>query len=116
MPIVYVHHYLDKVRNLNAFLDDYPSVSRGAFAAIEEQMPEKIDSVINSEREYVSCKPWFNETRMTVVAMFDHLAFGEDTEMFSSQCDASGTQEQVADLVRVAKSLVEFYAYKIVPD
>ena len=88
----------------------------GAFAAIEEQLPEKIDSVINSDTEYVSGQPWFNETRMTVDAMFDHLAFGEDIEMFPSQCDTSGTQEQVAELVRVAKLLVEFYAYKIAPE
>ncbi len=45
--------------------------------------------------------------------MFDHLVYGEDINEFLSQYDTPVTQEQAAELVRVAKLLVEFYAYKI---
>ena len=105
---------MDKVNNLHAFLGDYPSVSREqAFAVIEARLLERIDRLINSNREYVSGQPRFDGTRMTVYTMFDHLAYGEDIDEFLSQYDTSVTAEQCAELVRVAKLLVEFYSYKI---
>ena len=114
VPIEFVHYYMDKVHNLHAFLDDYPSVSREqALATIEERLLERIDSVINSDRKYVSGQPRFNETRMTVYTLFDHLAYGDDIDTFLSEYDTSVTHELSAELVRVAKLLVEFYAYKI---
>ena len=114
VPIEYAHYYMDKIDNLHAFLSDYPSVSREqAMAAVEERLLEKIDSVINCDREYVSGQPRFNGTRMAVYTMFDHLVYGEDINEFLSQYDTPVTQEQAAELVRVAKLLVEFYAYKI---
>ena len=45
--------------------------------------------------------------------MFDVLADGDDIETFLSEYETSVTQEQSAKLMRVAKLLVEFYAYKI---
>ena len=88
-------------------------VEKQALAAIEERLLEDIDNVINSHTGYVSGQPRFNGTRMTVYTMFDHLAYGEDIDTFLSQYDTSVTHEQSAKLVRVAKLLVEFYAYKI---
>ncbi len=114
VPIEFVHHYMDRVHNLHAFLRDYPSVSREqALAAIEERLLERIDSIINSDREYVSGQPRFNGTRMTVYTLFDHLAYGDDIDTFLSQYATSVTHELSAELVRVAKLLVEFYAYRI---
>ena len=114
VPIEFVHYYMDRVHNLYAFLDDYPSVSREqALAAIEERLLERIDSVINSDRKYVSGQPRFNETRMTVYTLFDHLAYGDDIDTFLSGYATSVTHELSAELVRVAKLLVELYAYKI---
>ena len=84
-----------------------------ALAAIEERRLERIDSLIGSDREYVSGTPRFNGTRMPVYILLDHLAYGEDIETYLSQYDTPVTQEHTADLVRVAKLLVEFYAYKI---
>ncbi len=114
VPVEYVHYYMDKIHNLHGFLDDYPSVSREqAMAAVEERLLEKIDSVISSDREYVSGQPRFNGTRMTVYTMFDHLAYCEDINKFLSQYDTPVTQEQAAELVRMAKLLVEYCAYKV---
>ena len=114
VPIEIVHYYMDRVHNLHAFLRDYPSVSRvQALAAIEERLLERIDSVINSDREYVSGQPRFNGTRMTVYTLFDHLVYGDDIDTFLSHYATVVTHEQSAELVRVAKLLVEFYAYRI---
>ena len=114
VTIEYVHYYLDKVHNLYAFLDDYPSVTlEQSFAAIEERLREDLDNVINSDRLYQSGTPRFNETRMTVYTMFDHLAYGEDIDTFLSSYATSVTPEQCAELLQVAKRLAEFYAYKI---
>ena len=114
MPIEFVHYYMDKVGNLHTFLRDYPSVSREqALAAIEERLLERIDSIINSDREYVSGRPRFNGTRMTAHTLFDHLAYGDDIDTFLSQYATSVTHEMSAEMVKVAKLLVEFYAYRI---
>ena len=114
VPVGYANYYLDKVHNLHAFLSDYPSVSREqAVVAVEERLLERIDSIINSDREYVSGRPRFNGTRMTVYTLFDHLAYGDDIDTFLSQYATSVTHELSAELVRVAKLLVEFYAYRI---
>ena len=78
VPVEYVHYYMDNVHNLHAFLSDYPSVTREqVFAAIEERLQEEIDSILNSDRLYVSGTPRFNGTRMTVYTMFNHLAAGD---------------------------------------
>ena len=114
VPVAYLFYYLDSVHNLYAFLDDFPEVSREqAFAAIEKRLQENIDSVINSDRAYHSGTPRFNGTRMTVYTMFECLADGYDIEGFLNCFDTSVTPEQSAKLLRVAKQIVEFYAYKI---
>ena len=53
---------------------------------------------------------------MTVYTMFNHLTAGDSIAEFVSHYDTSVTVEQCAKLVRLAKLLVEFYAYKIAFD
>ena len=94
VPIEYAHYYMDKVHNLHAFLSDYPSVSRErVMVAVEERLLERIDSLINSDREYVSGQPRFNGTRMTVYTLFQVLADGDDINTFLSEYDTSVTHE-----------------------
>ena len=50
---------------------------------------------------------------MTVYTLFDHLAYGDDIDTFLSQYATAVTHEMSAELVNVAKLLVEFYAYRI---
>ena len=114
VPVAYLFYYLDSVHNLYAFLDDFPEVSREqAFAAIEKRLQENIDSVINSHREYVSGTPRFNGTRLTVHNLFDFLADGYNIEGFLDNFDTSVTPEHSAEVLKVAKQIVELYAYKI---
>ena len=114
VPVEYVHYYLDNDHSLHVFLHDYPSVGREqALAAIEERLLEKVGSLVSSDREYLSGKPRFNGIRIPVSTLFRVLADGDNIETFLSEYDTSVTSELSTELVRVAKLLVEFYAYKI---
>ena len=114
VPVAYLFYYLDSVHNLYAFFSDFPEVSREqAFKTIEKRLQENIDSVIHSNREIMSGTPVFKGTRMTVYTMFEYLANGYDIEGFLDNFDTSVTPELSAKVVKVAKQLVEFYAYKI---
>ena len=114
VPVAYLFYYLDSVHNLYAFLDDFPEVSREqAFAAIEKRLQENIDGVINSDRAYHSGTPRFNGTRLPVHNLFDFLADGYDIEGFLENFDTSVTPEHSAKILKIAKQLLEFYAYKI---
>ena len=114
VPVAYLFYYLDSVHNLYAFLDDFPEVSREqAFAAIEKRLQENIDGVINSDRAYHSGTPRFNGTRLPVHNLFDSLADGYDIEGFLENFDTSVTPEHSAKILKIAKQLLEFYAYKI---
>ena len=50
---------------------------------------------------------------MPVHILFQVLSDGDDIDTFLSEYDTSVTHGQSAELVRVSKRLVEFYAYKI---
>ena len=114
VPVEYVHYYLDNDHSLHVFFHDYPSVGREqALAAIEAQLLEKVGSLVSSDREYLSGKPRFNGIRIPVSTLFRVLADGDNIEIFLSEYDTSVTSELSTELVRVAKLLVEFYAYKI---
>ena len=114
VSIEYVHYYLDSDHSLHVFLDDYPPVSREkAMAVVEERLLERVDSLVNSNREFVSGKPRFNRTRILASSLFMHLTEEQGMEESLSDYDTSVTHEQAVELIRVSKSLVEFYAYKI---
>ena len=114
VPVEYVYYYLDNGHSLHVFLHDYPSVGREqALAAIEERLLEKVGNLIISDREYLSGKPRFKGIRIPVNTLFRVLADGDNIETFLSEYDTLATHELSAELVQVAKLLVEFYAYKI---
>ena len=113
VPVEYLFYYLDEANNVHAFLRDFPSVRREqVLAVMEERLQANIDSVINSDRNYVSGTPRFNETRMPVHILFEYLADGYTIEGFLENYDTSVTTERSAEVLRVARQLVEFYAYK----
>ena len=113
VPVEYLFYYMDKVHNLHAFLRDFPQVSRAqALDALEERLQKNIDSVVNSDRDYVSGTPRFNGTRMMAYDLFDYLADGYTIEGFLANYDTSVTPEHSAKVIEAARQLVELYAYK----
>ncbi len=111
VPVEYPSYYLDEVNNVHAFLRDFPSVRREqVLAVMEERLQANIDRAMNSARNYVSGTPRFNETRMPVHILFENLADGDAIEGLVDNYDTSVTPERSAEVLRVARQLVEFYA------
>ena len=111
VPVQYLFEYLDNVHNLYAFLDDFPDVSaEQALKAIRERI--NLNSVIHSDRDYVSGTPRFKGTRMPVRILFDYLADGYTIEGFLDSFDTAVTREQAVKALETARESLESMAYE----
>ena len=111
MPVQYLYEYLDKVHNLYAFLNDFPEVTaEQALKAIRERI--NANTVISSDRGYVSGMPRFKGTRMPVRILFDYLAQGYTIEGFLDSFDTGVTREQAAKAIEDAREALESMAYE----
>ena len=111
VPVQYLFEYLDRVHNLHAFLDDFPDVSMAqALTAIRERL--NANSVIHSDRNYVSGTPVFKGTRMPVRLLFSYLAHGHTIESFLDSFDTSVTKEQAVMALEAAREALESIAYE----
>ena len=110
VPVQYLFEYLDRVHNLHAFLDDFPSVSaEQAFKAIRDRL--NANSVIHSDRDYVSGTPVFKGTRLPVRNLFDYLAAGYTIEVFLDQFPTA-ERKQVLRTLEMAREVLESIAYE----
>lgn len=111
VPVQYLFEYLDNVHNLYAFLNDFPDVSaEQALKAIRERINS--NSVIHSDRDYVSGMPRFKGTRMPVRILFDYLADGYTIEGFLDSFDTAVTREQAVKALEAARESLESMAYE----
>ena len=111
VPVQYLFEYLDNVHNLYAFLDDFPEVSaEQALKAIRERL--NANTVIHSDRDYVSGTPRFKGTRMPVRILFDYLADGYTIEGFLDSFDTAVTREQAVKALETARESLESMAYE----
>ena len=100
----------DGARNLHAFLDDFPQVSRGqALEAVRERV--KANGAVHSDREIVSGTPVFKGTRVFVRSLFEHLEEGYTIEAFLHQFPTT-EREQVVKALQAASALLESVAYE----
>ena len=75
--------YLARVHNLEAFLSEFPQVSREwAVAEFKKKALAEIDQVVHSDRSRVSGWPVFRGTRLPVKNLFDYLADGYTLDEF----------------------------------
>ena len=103
--------YLDRVHNLHAFLDDFPQVSmEQALKAIRERV--KANSVIHSNRDYVSGTPVFKGTRVPVRSLFDYLAAGDNLDEFLEGFPTV-SREQAIEALNLAGRVLESTAYEV---
>ena len=110
VPVQYMFAYLDRAHNLHAFLDDFPEVSmEQAVKAIRESI--NANSVIHSDRDYVSGTPVFKGTRVPVRSLFDYLAAGYTIEVFLDQFPTA-EREQIASTIEMAREALECVAYE----
>ena len=102
--------YLDRVHNLHAFLDDFPEVSiEQAVKAIRERVTT--NSVIHSDRDYVSGTPVFKGTRVPVDTLFDFLAAGDNLDDFLGGFPTV-SREQAIEALNLASHALESIAYE----
>ena len=113
VPLAYLFFYQDDVHNVQAFLRDYPEVSKEqALSAIVERA--RADLPIESVQGLVSGAPVFKETRVMAEMLFGYFLSGYDMEDFL--IDYPGvTKEQVEKLLLLARDLVEAAAYENSP-
>ena len=110
VPVQYMFAYLDRVHNLHAFLDDFPEVSmEQALKAIRERV--KTNSVIHSDRDYVSGTPVFKGTRVPVDTLFDFLAAGDNLDDFLDGFPTV-SREQAIEALNLASHVLESIAYE----
>ena len=111
VPVQYLYEYLDKAHNLYPFLDAFPEVSaKQAIEAMRERV--EANTVVESDREYVSGAPRFKGTRMPVRILFEYLAHGYTIEGFLDSFDTSVTREQAAKAIEAASEALESMAYE----
>ena len=109
VPIQSLFDSLDNGLNLYVFLGRFPSVSRDqALAAIRKSLD--YDSVIHSDRRFVSGTPVFKGTRVPVKNLFDYLEGGHDLDDFLDSFP-SVSREQAIMTLTMARKVLERDAY-----
>ena len=110
VPVQSLFDCLDNGLNLYVFLDQFPSVSRGqALAAIRKRLDD--DSVVHSDRRFVSGTPVFKRTRVPVKNLFDYLEGGHNLDDFLDDFP-SVTREQALLALDTARKTLERDAYE----
>lgn len=77
--------------------------------AIRERV--NANSVISSDRDYVSGTPRFKGTRVPIYILFEFLAAGENLDEFLD-CFPTVSREQAIEALVLAKNALEGIAYE----
>ena len=110
VPVAYMFAYLDEVRNLYAFLQDFPDVSfEQAVAAMWKRA--KANMVAHSDVGIVSGTPVFTGTRVPIDILFGCLAAGENLDEFLEGFPTV-SREQAIDALNLAKQCLDSIAYE----
>ena len=80
-----------------------------ALKAIRERI--NANSVISSDRDYVSGTPRFKGTRVPTYILFEFLAAGENLDEFLD-CFPTVSREQAIEAIVLAKNALESIAYE----
>lgn len=113
VPVAYLFFYQDDVHNVQAFLRDFPQVSKEqALSAIAERVRAELP--VESVQGLVSGAPVFKKTRVMAEILFGYFLSNYDMEDFL--IDHPGvTKEQVEKTILLARDLVEATAYENSP-
>lgn len=110
VPVAYMFAYLDEVRNLYAFLQDFPEIGfEQAIAAMWKSA--KANTVAHSDVGIVSGTPVFMGTRVPVDSLFGCLAAGENLDEFLEGFPTV-SREQAIDALNLAKQCLDTIAYE----
>ena len=111
VPVQYLYEYLDKAHNLYPFLDAFPEMSaKQAIEAMRERV--EANTVVESDREYVSGAPRFKGTRAPVYVLFEFLAAGENLDEFLDCFPTVGRKQAIEALI-LATNTLESVSYEV---
>ena len=103
---------LDGGGSLDAFLKDFPAVSRAqAVAALRDEARAGMGAAVNVDPRIMDGAPVFRGTRLPVKSLFDYLADGYSLDDFLYQFP-SASRERITRALEAARRALEIYAYE----
>ena len=103
---------LDGGGSLDAFLKDFPAVSRAqAVAALRDEARAGMGAAVNVDPRIMDGAPVFRGTRLPVKSLFDYLADGCSLDDFLYQFP-SASRERMTRALEAARQAMEIYAYE----
>ena len=103
---------LDGGGSLDAFLKDFPAVSRAqAVAALRDEARAGMGAAVNVDPRIMDGAPVFRGTRLPVKSLFDYLADGYSLDDFLYQFP-SASRERMRRALEAARQALEIYAYE----
>ena len=103
---------IDGGGSLDAFLKDFPSVSRAqAVAALRDEARAGMGGAVHCDARIMDGAPVFRGTRLPVKSLFDYLADGYSLDDFLYQFP-SASRERMKRALEAARRALESHAYE----
>ena len=112
VPVANLFRCLDGGGSLDAFLKDFPAVSRAqAVDALRDEARVGMDAAIHRDPRIMDGAPVFRGTRLPVKSLFDYLADGYSLDDFLYQFP-SASRERMRRALEAARQALESHAYE----
>ena len=103
---------LDGGGSMDAFLKDFPAVSRAqAVAALRDEARAGMGDAVHANPQIMDGAPVFRGTRLPVKSLFDYLADGYSLDDFLHQFP-SASRERMRRALEAARRALESHAYE----
>ena len=103
---------LDGGGSMDAFLKDFPAVSRAqAVAALRDEARAGMGDAVHANPQIMDGAPVFRGTRLPVKSLFDYLADGYSLDDFLYQFP-SASKERMRRALEAARQALESHAYE----
>ena len=112
VPIANLFRCLDGGGSMDAFLKDFPAVSRAqAVAALRDEAQTGMGDAVHANPQIMDGAPVFRGTRLPVKSLFDYLADGYSLDDFLYQFP-SASRERMRRALEAARRALESHAYE----
>ena len=112
VPIANLFRCLDGGGSMDAFLKDFPAVSRAqAVAALRDEARAGMGDAVHANPQIMDGAPVFRGTRLPVKSLFDYLADGYSLDDFLYQFP-SASRERMRRALEAARQALESHAYE----
>ena len=112
VPVANLFRCLDGGGSMDAFLKDFPAVSRAqAVAALRDEARAGMGAAVHCDPRIMDGAPVFRGTRLPVKSLFDYLADGYSLDDFLYQFP-SASRERMRRALEAARRALEIHAYE----